>query len=161
FRTRLIHAGFRGENALHVFFGSKIALSFTLAGLPMAISALRARPIQNAYMYAVVLAAVGFYSPNVWLSRRLKQRQTALKRALPDPLDLLVTCVEAGLGLDAALRRITDEIGLSAPVLAEELRLLTMEIQAGIARPDAFRRLAARTGIEELRSLSAMIIQTE
>src|SRR5207253_1295665 len=81
--------------------------------------------------------------------------------SLPDTLDLLVTCVEAGLGLDAALARITSEIAPSAPELATELRLTTLEIQAGVPRAEAFRRLATRTGLEELRGLSAMIIQTE
>src|SRR5262249_39799786 len=88
-------------------------------------------------------------------------RQTELSRALPDTLDLLITCVEAGLGIEAALNRLTAEIGLSAPLLAGELRQTTMEIQAGMGRADAFRRLAERTGLEELRSLSAMLIQTE
>jgi tight adherence protein C len=160
-RTRLVHAGFRGEHAVEIYFGAKIALAFWLGAMPFVASAVRATAIPNAYMIAVVLAAIGFYSPNVWLGRRLNARQRALKRSLPDTLDLLVTCVEAGLGLDAALRRITDELGLSAPELAGELRLLTMETQAGISRPEAFRRLASRTGLEELRSLSAMIIQTE
>lgn len=160
-RTKLVHAGFRSEHAVEIFFGSKIALSFLLAVSPVAVSALRATPIPNAYIFAVVLACVGFYAPNVWLGGRVKARQLALKKSLPDTLDLLVTCVEAGLGLDAALARITEELGLSAPELASEFRLLTMEIQAGIGRPDAFRRLASRTGIEELRSLSAMVIQTE
>jgi tight adherence protein C len=160
-QARLVHAGLRGEHDVEIYYGAKIAFSLSLAGMPFVLSALSAKPIPNAYIYAVFLAATGFYSPNVWLGRRLKARQLAIKRSLPDTLDLLVTCVEAGLGLDAALRRITDELGLSAPILAGELRLLTMETQAGISRPEAFRRLATRTGLEELRSLSAMIIQTE
>jgi tight adherence protein C len=125
------------------------------------VSALRATAIVHVQMYAVVLAAFGFYSPNVWLRRRVKQRQMAIGKSLPDTLDLLVTCVEAGLGLDAALGRITSEIGLSAPELSSELRQTTMEIEAGVVRAEAFRRLAERTGLEELRSLSAMVIQTE
>jgi tight adherence protein C len=125
------------------------------------VNALVVGLLRHPQSWAIVAAAVGFYSPNVWLSRRLKARQTALSRGLADTLDLLVTCVEAGLGLEAALVRITREIGLSAPLLASELSQTTLEMQAGKPRPEAFRRLAERTGLEELRSLSAILIQTE
>lgn len=160
-RTKLVHAGFRSEHAVEIFFGAKIALSVALASGLLTGSALRANAVPHLHMLVVVVAAVGFYAPNLWLRGKVKARQSAVGRSLPDTLDLLVTCVEAGLGLDSALARITQEIGLSAPELASELRLTTTEIQAGVARADAFRRLAERTGIEELRSLSAMIIQTE
>jgi tight adherence protein C len=76
-------------------------------------------------------------------------------------MDLMVTCVEAGLGIDAAMARVADEIGLASPLLGAELNLTFLEVQAGVSRPDAFRRLAERTGVEDLRSLSAMLIQTE
>jgi len=160
-KKNLAHAGFRGEHAVETFLGAKLALALLLAGGLLGVSSLRATAMADAHLYAVVLAAIGFYSPNVWLRRRIKSRQTALSRSLPDTLDLLVTCVEAGLGLDASLARINDEIDLSAPELSSELRQTTMEIQAGVVRADAFRRLADRTGLEELRSLSAMVIQTE
>lgn len=161
FRQRLIHAGHRSERAVEVFFGAKIALGFLLASTPFLVGALRATPVASGKLLAVVLGAVGFYAPNLWLRSRVANRQLAIVRALPDTLDLMVTCVEAGLGLEAALGRITHEIGLSSPVLASELRLTVMEIQAGVSRADAFRRLAERSGVEELRTLSAMLIQTE
>src|SRR5207253_2086192 len=85
-KKQLAHAGFRGEHAVETFLGSKLALALLLAGGLMGVSALRATAIENAQMYAVVLAAVGFYSPNVWLRRRIKGRQTALSRSLPDTL---------------------------------------------------------------------------
>ena len=161
FRARLIHAGHRGERAVEVFFGAKIALGLLLASLPFIVGALRGSPLAVGRMLAVVLGAIGFYAPNLWLRNSVAARQLALTRALPDTLDLLVTCVEAGLGVEAAIGRITGEIGLSSPVLASELRLTTNEMNAGVSRADAFRRLADRTGLEELRSLSAMLIQTE
>jgi tight adherence protein C len=161
FRMRLIWAGHRGERAVEVFFGAKIALGLLLASLPLVVGALRATPLPSAKMLAVVLAAIGFYAPNVWLRSAVASRQLALVRALPDTIDLIVTCVEAGLGLEAALARITGEIALSSPVLASELRHTVGEVQAGVSRADAFRRLAERTGLEELRTLSAMLIQTE
>jgi len=160
-RDKLTHAGYRGEHAIEIYYGAKIALAVLLAVLLLGVSALRTTPIWHVHYLAVVFTAVGFYSPSIWLKRKVKSRQAALGRSLPDTLDLLVTCVEAGLGLDAALARITGEVGRAAPELAGELQLTTLEIQAGVSRPDAFRRLAARTGLEELRGLSAMIIQTE
>jgi len=160
-RKSLVHAGLRGERAFETFFGAKVALALALGGGLLAASALRATAVPNAKSLAVVLVAIGFYAPNIWLHRRVQARQTALAHSLADTLDVLVTCVEAGLGLDAALTRITQEIGSSAPVLSSELRQTTMEIHAGVPRADAFRRLADRTGVEELRALSAMIIQTE
>ena len=161
FRARLVHAGYRKERAVEIFFGAKIALGLVLASLPLLVAWLRASPMSSSKVLAIVLGAVGFYAPNMWLRSRVRGRQLAIVRALPDTLDLMVTCVEAGLGLEAALQRITHEIGLSSPVLASELRQTVMEIQAGVARADAFRRLAERTGLEELRTLSAMLIQTE
>jgi tight adherence protein C len=84
-----------------------------------------------------------------------------IERSLPDAIDLLVTCVEAGLGLDAALSRVAEEITLAAPLLAAELKVTFLEIQASIPRRDAFRRLSERTGVEDLRQLSAVLTQTE
>src|SRR5262249_15357147 len=110
---------------------------------------------------AVWICAFAFFAPNFWLNSKTKERQTALERALPDAMDLLVTCVEAGLGLDAAMSRVSQEMGLAAPILAGEMNLTFLEIQAGIPRADAFRRLAERTGVEDLRALSAMLIQTD
>ena len=161
FRLRLVHAGHRGDWVVEVFFGAKIAFAMLLAALPFIAGALRGTPLPDGRALAVVLGAAGFYAPNVWLRRKIAARQLLLARSLPDTLDLLVTCVEAGLGLEAAVHRITDEVGLSAPLLAAELKHTTVEIQAGVSRADAFRRLAERTGLEELRTLSAMLIQTE
>ncbi|HEX8954302.1 MAG TPA: type II secretion system F family protein, partial [Polyangia bacterium] len=144
FRAKLIHAGHRGERAVEVFFGAKIALGLLLASLPFVIGAVRGSPLAPGRMLAVVLGAIGFYAPNIWLRNSVASRQLALTRALPDTLDLLVTCVEAGLGLEAAIGRITAEIGLSSPLLAGELRLTTNEMNAGVVRADAFRRLADR-----------------
>jgi tight adherence protein C len=161
YRAKLTYAGYRSERAVEILFGSKIALGLLFASWPLLLAAVRPTPVPFGRAVAVVLGAIGFYAPNLWLRNRVATRQLALTRALPDTLDLLVTCVEAGLGLEAAITRLTTEIALSSPVLASELRQTTMEIQAGVPRADAFRRLAERTGLEELRTLSAMLIQTE
>jgi tight adherence protein C len=118
-------------------------------------------PLPYAWLIALMLGALGFYAPNLWLSSRVEQRQLLISRALPDTLDLLVTCVEAGLGVEASLARVTQEIHLSAPLLAVELQHTLVEINAGRPRTEAFRRLAERTGLDDLRSLSATFIQTE
>jgi tight adherence protein C len=160
-RRNLVHAGFRSEHAVEVFFGAKIALALLLGGGLLVASTLQASSVPKVRILAVILVTIGFYAPNIWVRRRATARQTRLAHSLADTLDLLVTCVEAGLGLDAALARIAKDIALSAPELSSELRQTTMEIHAGMVRAEAFRRLAERTGLEELRSLSAMIIQTE
>jgi tight adherence protein C len=97
----------------------------------------------------------------MWLKSKITQRKEVISDALPDSMDLLVTCVEAGLSLDAAMGRVAAELELVAPVLAQEMKQTLLEIQAGVRRSDAFHRLSTRTGVEELRTLSAMIIQTE
>jgi tight adherence protein C len=160
-RTRLEHAGVRGPHASELFFGAKLALSLALAGGFVLAAALIAPSLQRTGMVAVVLAAIGFYAPNVWLSGRVTERQKQLSRALPDTLDLLVTCVEAGLSIEAAMARVVDEIGLGAPLLAAELSQVMGEMRAGMSRAEAMRRLAERTGLDELRALSAMLVQTE
>jgi tight adherence protein C len=124
-------------------------------------STMRAEPVKMAVPIALLLSAAGFFLPNAWLRSRVLARQRQLDRGLPDALDLLVTCVEAGLGLDAAMQRVADEIALAWPLLSRELRLAFLEVKAGIARMEAFRRLADRTGSAELRSLAATLNQTE
>ncbi|MSP60029.1 MAG: type II secretion system F family protein [Myxococcales bacterium] len=165
-RLKLAHAGYRGEYAVEVFLGSKVALSVTLAGAilviyPLLLNAMRRDPSTKLWMLGVLMAAIGFFAPNLWLDGKVKERQIKLSKALPDTLDLMVTCVEAGLGVEAALSRVMIEIALSSPLLSTELRQTTNEIQAGVARADAFRKLAERTGLSELRTLSATLIQTE
>jgi tight adherence protein C len=110
---------------------------------------------------ATIFCAIAFYFPNMWLSGRIKERQQAISGALPDAMDLMVTCVEAGLALDAAMSRVAQELELVAPILGQEMKQTLLEIQAGVRRSDAFHRLSNRTGVEDLRTLSAMIIQTE
>lgn len=160
-RRELVWAGLRGASAPQVFVGAKIALA--LGGLLgfAALNALRTEPVRTGIPMAALVIGLGFFLPNLWLRSRVTARQTQLDRSLPDALDLLVTCVEAGLGLDAALQRVSDEIALAHPLLSKELRLVFLEVKAGIPRIAAFRRMAERTGAPELRSLSATLAQTE
>lgn len=160
-RTRLTHAGLRAPHAANLYLASKVILCLGLGLGLLALNANLARPLGRAIELTVFLMGIGFYAPNAWLAGRIRERQRTIERALPDALDLLVTCVESGLGLDAALNRVAGEIRLASPLLADELALVAAEMRAGLGRGDAFRRLAERTGVEELRALSAVIIQTQ
>lgn len=160
-RLRLARAGIRRDHAVSAFLASKIVLAVAALLAFLWFNAARATPVPNALLVAVVVCAVGFYAPNLWVSSRISERQLALQRALPDSLDLLVTCVEAGLALDAALLRVANEVRLASPILAEELELTFLEVKAGMQRAQAFRRLADRTGVEDLKQLAATLTQTE
>ncbi len=160
-RTRLGWAGYRGEHAAQVFLASKVVLG---AGALVAfafLSTLRAEPLPHALPLAIATVGVAFFLPNLWLRSHTATRQRDIERALPDTLDLLVTCVEAGLALDAAFQRVSAELALAWPVLSEEMSLTSLEVKAGVARTEAMRRLADRTGVADLRSLSATLNQTE
>jgi tight adherence protein C len=160
-RARLSHAGYRGDRAIFVFLGIKVVLSLMAGALLLWLNAVRPQPLQYAAFYTVFAMAAGYYLPSLWLSARVESRQTRINRAIPDTLDLMVTCVDSGLGLDAAMNRVAEEIALSAPLLSAELMQAALEVRAGSTRSEAFRRLAERTGVEELQHLSAIIVQTE
>jgi tight adherence protein C len=160
-RLRLANAGFRRDHAVTVFLGTKVILLFgALAGF-LWVNASMVRPLPNTGLVGVIVCAAAFYAPNLWLSSRITSRQRAIERALPDALDLLVTCVEAGLALDAAVLRVSGELRRAHPILAEELELTHLEVKAGMPRVDAFRRLAERTGVVDLKQLAATLTQTE
>jgi tight adherence protein C len=162
-RLNMVRAGLRGENSFEIFMGLKLFLAPLLTIAFLELNANLTNPMQFPVDVVLAIWVCGFvfFVPNLWLNGKIKERQTALEAALPDAMDLLVTCVEAGLGLDAAMSRVADETTLSAPILAEELQHTFLEVQAGVTRADSFRRLAERTGVEDLRSLSAMLIQTD
>jgi tight adherence protein C len=155
-RLQLTRAGLRTELAAQAFLASKVLLAVGLTLLFLWFNADRLEPL-----LAICMFALGYYAPAFWLSSRVKERQLAIERGLPDTLDLLVTCVESGLGLDAALQRVAGETKLAWRTLGEELELTFLEVKAGIPRVDAFRRLAHRTGVGELKLLAATLKQTE
>ncbi len=160
-RRRLVQAGFRREAAVHTFLAAKVGIALALPVGFLAVESLLAEGIDLAVPIAVWLCTGGFFLPNLWISSRIQSRRQSIERGLPDALDLLVTCVEAGLGLDAALVRVSGDLELSWPLLAEELNLTFLEIKAGIPRTEAFRRLFERTGVDELKSLAATLAQAE
>jgi len=127
----------------------------------VAYAYLAAKPLPNAVAWTAVWAGVGFYMPTMFIAMRQRQRHDAIQRALPDALDLLVICVEAGLGIGAALYRVAGEIRIASRDLSDELIVVHQEMQTGIARADALRNLAHRTGVEDIYMLTAMLIQTD
>lgn len=162
-QTSLVQAGIRNDNAVEVFLGVKLLLAPIAIVILWQINVHLDAPMEfpMSFCVAMIACAVAFFLPNIYVANKATNRKAALADPLPDAIDLLVTCVEAGLSLDAAMARVSQEMELVAPVLAQELKQTMLEIQAGVKRSDAFHRLSTRTGVEDLKSLSAMIIQTE
>jgi tight adherence protein C len=117
--------------------------------------------VSQLTFFYVLAAACGYYAPVLWLRRAIAQRKDALQRAIPDALDLMVVCVEAGLGLDQAIGRVGEEVKRTHPELSDELNLLALEMRSGAARQEALRNLAHRTDLEEVSSLVALLVQTD
>jgi len=158
-----VHAGYRSDNAVEVYLGVKLLLVPVAFLLLWFINGSSDKPMEFPmnFCVALIFIAVAFFLPNIWLYNKTSKRKLAIEQPLPDAMDLLVTCVEAGLSLDSAMARVSQEMELVAPILAQELKQTMFEIQAGVRRSDAFHRLSNRTGVADLKSLSAMIIQTE
>lgn len=162
-RQRFIHAGYRTESAPLVFFGIKTVLTFLLPGLLMIYTGSRSVPLENQTMmfWLFLLAGAGYYLPNLYLARRVFVRKREVFENLPDAIDLMMICVEAGLGLDAAIARVAQEIRLKSEILADEMHLVGLELRAGAARARALRNLAMRTGVEEVDLLVTMLVQAD
>jgi tight adherence protein C len=161
FKLLLVQAGIRTSQALAIFLAIKVLLAglfvsgFALYGIFIA-------PKQEYFLAQLILVGVlGFILPNVWLLRRKKARQEEILASLPDALDLLTVCIEAGLGLDAAIVKITEEKWFSKRALAEEFHMVTQEVRLGKPRSSALRDMADRTTVDDLKGLVASLIQTE
>lgn len=162
-RQALVTAGYRSAHAPAFFLGAKILFAL-LALLSLAIVPhkwLGFPSTTNLLVFYVLAAGAGYYAPALWLRTRIDRRKQTIMRALPDALDLMVVCVEAGLGLDQAINRVADEIKLTHKELSEEFRLLGLELRAGVARIEALRNLSRRVDLEEIKSLIALLVQTD
>jgi tight adherence protein C len=160
-RLLLNQAGYRSPGAYHAYLLVRWALPFLFAILSLVggkISGMENRSVFFAFLAA---GSVGLLLPDFVLRRRIRSRQEEITDALPDGLDLLVVCVEAGLGLNASFVKITEEFRLSSPSLSEEFDIVNREMVAGKPRQEALRALSERTGVEDVKSLVAMLIQTE
>ena len=155
-QLRLVQAGYRGGEALPVFLG--IRGGCALAAFALCMTPIFIRP---SLVLALPAMGVAYVVPGFVLARKAKRRQHRIRLSLADALDLLVVSVEAGLGLDQALARVGLELALAHPDLSSELRLVNFELLAGTGRADALRNLADRTGVDDLSSLVAMLVQTD
>jgi tight adherence protein C len=161
-RRRLIAAGFRSDQAVGTMYGIQVAAA-ALAGVAgfSLLTAFSDFSAQVTILVSLVLALGGYVLPGEILWHLVQRRRRLLRHSLPDALDLLVVCVEAGSGLDQALVEVSEELKLSHPQLSEEFGLVNLELRAGTRRMDALRHLADRTGEEEIRKLVALLIQTD
>jgi len=160
-RRRLIHAGYREPRALPVFLGIRLGSTLMLGMYGFLGANAADLPGMLMIVGGILGAATGWVVPNFILSMRVSKRQTELQKALPDALDLLVICVEAGLGLNQALVRVAAEIRHGSRAMTEELALTNMAIRAGTPREQALMDFSERTGVPDIRSLATMLIQTE
>lgn len=160
-RLKLVRAGWDSRTAPLTYAAVRIWLA---ASVPMLLGAL-AYSLHRSQLEILMIGAVGFITawltPTVVLHRRTRLRKKRIQKSLPDGLDLMVVCVEAGVGLDAAIVRVADELGHSHPELAHELRVANQRTNAGIPRMEALREMVARTGVDELRAVVSTLVQSE
>lgn len=155
-QQRLVHAGFRNESAVKVFYGSKVIVIAILA-----LAVIATGLINISWMFILVAIAGGYLLPDFYLGHIIKKRQSNITRGLPDVLDLLVICMEAGLSLDQATARTAQELAQSQPDLCDELNIVVLEQRAGRPRADAWRNMADRSDVECVKNLVSIMVQTE
>ncbi len=161
---RLVLAGYRSHKAVYVLAAVKVALVLTI---PILISfvclTMQYNPLRDVGGIALLLssALTSFYLPDFLLSLQGRERQAKIRNDFPDAMDLLVVCVEAGLSLDAAIQRVGAELRISHPELGDELQLVSLEVKAGKTKAEALKSLADRTCLQEIKSLSSILIQAE
>jgi tight adherence protein C len=154
---RLIRAGFREDSAVKNFYASKVITPLALCLIALLSGLAKSSPF---FIYIACLG-IGFLIPDFWLGRTISNRQAQIRKGLPDVLDLLIICVEAGLSLDQATARTSEELRLAQPALSDELGMVALEQRAGSIRADAWKHFADRTGVDSVRNLVSMLIQSE
>jgi tight adherence protein C len=154
-RQRLIRAGYRSDSAVDLFYGAKVLVPVSLVVLATGFAR------GNSFFIYVLALALGFLAPDFWLGKRIAVRQAAIRRGLPDVLDLLVICVEAGLSMDQATARTADELRSAHPAVCDELGIVVLEQRAGRARSDAWRQFAERTAVDSVKNLVTVLVQSE
>jgi len=163
FQKPLARIGYRGPYATVIFFGTKVLGAIVLPTLFLMGKFLSGRAMnpQAVMLIPLVLAMVGFYLPNLWLRLKIAARKEKIMECFPDALDLMVICVEAGMGLDQAINRVGGEMKISCPPLSDEFKTLNMEMRMGKSRRDALRNMANRTELDDVASLVTLLIQTD
>jgi tight adherence protein C len=162
-QMRFLKAGLRNPKAGLIFWGVKcfLAISFLVTFLVLRIFVFSVINTQLTLVLGVLMPFLGFYLPDIWLLQKTEKRQEKLLKALPDALDLMVVCVEAGMGLDEAINRVAKEGKLQSRELSDEFAFLGLELRAGKQRKDALKNLAERTHLEEVKNLVTLLIQAD
>ena len=160
-QRRLIRAGIRNPNALKLLYGAKAILGVSIPVLVAASLAGVSTDSGNKFAAILAAMAMGFFGPNEYVRRLAARRQHELSRGLPNALDLLVVCVESGLGLDQAILQVSKELEHAHKEISEEFGFVTLELKAGKRRVEALRNLAERTGVDDLKKLVAVLIQAD
>jgi tight adherence protein C len=156
-QQRLIRAGFRSESGVSIFYGAKLLVPLGLCCFAL-LSGLAS---YSPFFIIVTALGVGFLLPDFWLGREIAKRQAAIRRGLPDVLDLLVICMEAGQSLDQATARTAEELKRAQPEISDELGVVVLEQRAGRPRADAWRNFAQRADVDSVRNLVSVLIQSE
>jgi len=162
-RKKFLRAGYRGEHLIPVYYGSKIvfAVLMVVGYYLLNTIVLKGTNLVQILALGFLAALGGYYLPSFWLTLRKLHRKEKVFEGLPDALDLMVVCVEAGMGLDAAIHRVSQEIELDNKIVGEEFKLVGLELRAGKMRSEALRNLAMRCDQEDVSSLIALLIQTD
>jgi len=160
-QKRLIRAGIRNPNALKLLYGAKVLAGVTLPLIAGLLAANSSMENGNRVLMVLGAAGLGFFGPNEYVRLKAKRRQKEIRRGLPNALDLLVVCVESGLGLDQAIVQVANELEHAHRDISEELSLVNLELKAGKRRVEALRNLAERTAVDDLRKLVAVLIQAD
>ena len=156
-QQRLIRAGYRNDSTVNVFYGAKVLVPLALFLLVM-VSGLSS---YNPFFVCALALGLGFLAPDFWLGRKIAKRQASIRRGLPDVLDLLVICMEAGQSLDQATARTAQELSRAQPEISDELGIVVLEQRAGRPRVDAWRHFAERTAVDSVRNLVSVLVQAE
>jgi tight adherence protein C len=159
--NRLLQAGFYHPHALHVFMGVKVCLIIAPAVVGIVVGMLHFISLRNSLVLGLMGSSVGLLLPGLWLDRRKAARHACLRRALPDALDVIVICIEAGIGLQGAIKRVVVELETIHPLLAFELDIALREVYLGHSLGEALQHFAERSDLEELRSLASVVLQSE
>lgn len=156
-QQRLIQAGYREGSLVNTFYGAKLLTPLLLCFLALVTGVWRHSPF---FFFAMALA-LGYLAPDFWLGRQIKKRQSLIGRGLPDMLDLLVICIEAGQSLDQATARTAEELRPTRPAVSDELGIVVLEQRAGRPRTEAWKHLAERTGVDSVRNMVSILVQSE
>ncbi len=160
-QARLVHAGLYGRQAMVLYLGVKILLMTAPALVGLAAGLAGLVPVAHGVLVGSISGAVGMIGPSFWLDKKKAARQVAIRRALPDALDVVVICLEGGLSLPGTLRYVAEDLRTAHPLLAAELNIVQREVQLGLTAGESLRKLADRTDMEEIRSLASVIIQAD